>query len=427
MSSGTPDLVQVVGSKLRLNQHAGQQRAWRSTRRFTFVIAGTQSGKTSWGPWWLRDRIAKFGDGDYLAVTATYDLFKLKMLPEMLRVFTEYCASDGWRWSPSERVIANAKSRIILRSAEADGGLESATARAAWLDECGQDRFSLQAWEAVQRRLSLSQGPVIGTTTPYNLGWLKQQVFDRWRAGDKDYNVIQFKSTMNPRFPVEEYERAKRTLPSWKFRMFYDGEFTRPAGMIYEDFSDTENICQPFSVPFHWPRYVGIDFGAVNTALVWLAHDPDADIYYLYDCTLDGGKTTRQHADAALAKSSAYIGASIVWTGGAKSETQQRMDWNDCGVPVDEPAIWDVEGGIDRVIELIKSRRLRVFADQAGLLDEIGRYSRVLDDGGQPTELIADKATFHRLDALRYAVVGANSGTDTGLVYTANPLAGYRG
>ncbi|MCB1899227.1 MAG: hypothetical protein KDH16_08060, partial [Rhodocyclaceae bacterium] len=37
-----------------------------------------------------------------------------------------------------------------------------------------------------------------------------------------------------------------------------------------------------------------------------------------------------------------------------------------------------------------------------GLLDEIMSYARELDDMGEPTEKIADKNTFHLLDALRY-------------------------
>lgn len=55
--------------------------------------------------------------------------------------------------------------RIILRSAKAAGGLEAATAKAAWLDEVGQDDFTLESWEAVLRRLSLAEGRVLGTTT----------------------------------------------------------------------------------------------------------------------------------------------------------------------------------------------------------------------------------------------------------------------
>ena len=39
------------------------------------------------------------------------------------------------------------------------------------------------------RRLAISQGRILITTTPYDLGWLKQQVFDRWQKGDKTIDV----------------------------------------------------------------------------------------------------------------------------------------------------------------------------------------------------------------------------------------------
>lgn len=383
---------------LRLALHAGQREAWNSDARFTFVIAGTQSGKTSFGPYYMLRGIERSGPGDYLAVTSTYDLFKLKMLPETKWVFL----AAGWAWQASERVLAKGESRVILRSAQSDGGLESATVKGAWLDECGQDEFRLEAWDAVQRRLSLNEGWVLGTTTPYNLGWLKTEVFDRWAAGDTDYRVVQFKSTQNPVFPLAEYERARRTLPAWKFEMFYNGQFTRPAGMIYGDFNADTDVIDDFPIPRAWPRIVGIDFGANNTALVWLAYDQLKDVWIAYREQHGGTKTTAEHAGEALelAKNENVI----AWQGGAKSEVQQRLDWQAAGVDAREPVVFDVEAGIDRVIALIKTRRLKIFRSLRGLLDELGTYSRKLDTQGQPTEEIKDKEKFHRLDALRYGV-----------------------
>jgi len=402
LATATPELVEILpGGKARLHLHAGQVKADRSKARFTFVVAGTQSGKTSWGPWWLAEEIERQGAGDYLAVTATYDLFKLKMLPEMTRVFVDLLRR--WTWQASDRVLyrKSDKSRIILRSANAPEGLESATAKAAWLDECGQDAFRLESWEAVQRRLALHQGRVLGTTTPYNMGWLKIDVYDRWRNGDTDYNVIQFASTMNPQFPMEEYHRAKATLPAWKFEMFYNGNFTRPAGLIYEDFTD-QHLIAPFDIPAGWPWYVGIDPGAVNTAVIWLAKNPEKNVYYLVDESLEGSLSTVQHAHKALGR--AERRNVVVWALGAKSEVQQRLDWQQNGVPVIEPMVVDVEAGIDRVTSLLKTNRIYVFNTLRGVRDEFGTYSREIDDFGQPTEKIKDKETFHRMDALRYIV-----------------------
>lgn len=409
------ELYQIDNATLRFRLHPGQAQAWRSKRRFTFVIAGTQSGKTSFVPLWLDREINEFGHGDYLAATATYDLFKLKFLPEMRRYFVDFL---NWKEDKSDRVFWNEYKprmfdRIILRSASSEGGLESATIRGAVLDECGQDDFRLPAWEAVQRRLSLSQGRVLGTTTPYNMGWLKQEIYDRWRDKDPDIAIIQFKSTMNPAFPRSEYDRMKLKLPGWKFAMFYDGEFKRPAGMIYGDFIDAYreeggHKVHPFDIPPEWPRYGGFDFGGVHMARGLVAHDPEANVYYLYSEDLSGGMTVTQHATRAK---SMVEGVNFIrWTGGAPSEDQYRLDFSAAGIPIQKPEIADVEAGIDRVIELLKARRFFVFDTCKGSLDEFGTYSRKVDENGQPTEEIKDKNNFHFLDMIRYLVIGIAGG-----------------
>ncbi len=397
-----------------LHPHRGQARVWESTRRFVAMISGTQSGKTSFGPLWLWREIEMKGAGDYLAATTSYDLFKLKMLPEMRNFFEHglgigrYWAGDGVieiRDPATGKFLASRSSdamyaRIILRSAAAGSGLESATAKAAWLDEAGQDEFTLESWEAVLRRLSLSQGRVLVTTTPYNLGWMKTEIYDRWAAGDKDYDVIQFESTYNPAFPRAEYERAQRTMQAWRFAMFYQGLFTRPAGLIYTAFRD-EMLVDDFEIPPSWERVIGIDFGGANTAVVHLANKPKTNVWYVYHESLGGGVTTEAHVKEVRALLGGVITVTAV--GGAPGETQERRDWSNAGLRVEEPRIPGVEPGIDRVSGMFASGRLLVFRGLRGLRDELGSYRRRLDSDGNPLDEIVDKRHFHRLDALRYA------------------------
>jgi hypothetical protein len=146
-----------------------------------------------------------------------------------------------------------------------------------------------------------------------------------------------------------------------------------------------------------------------------LAYNPDKGIFYAYRESLEGELTTKEHVQRAMG----YAMAENVlqWTGGAPSEKQQRWDWYSEGVNVVQPYITDVESGIDKVIQLIKSKRLYVFNALTGLIDELGRYSRELDERGQPTEKIQDKESFHRLDALRYVVIGLDTPQDTIITY----------
>jgi hypothetical protein len=298
--------------------------------------------------------------------------------------------------------------RIILTSAESKGGLESATAKAAILDEAGLPTFTLDDWEAILRRLSLSQGRVCAGTTLYNLGWLKSEIYDPWLSGDKDYEVIQFPSYINPAFPRAEYERAKRKMQDWKFAMFYDGKFAKPATLIYKDFDEGTMVVDDFEIPYHWPRVLGVDFGGANTGALHLAEsdrytDEGLSIWYAYKCTLSGNKSTKEHVAEQIELLKDVKEYEV--TGGAPSETQPRMDWGEAGLYVEAPIITDVESGIDRVTQLLKDNRLRVFRSLRGLRDELGRYQRKTDELGNPTTEILNKNAFHRNDMLRYASI----------------------
>lgn len=403
---------------LSLDFHSGQWQAWDSQARFTFVLAGTQGGKTTFGPPWLHREIyhAEFGRGaaDYLAVTASYDMFKLKMLPA-LRDYFEGVTEDGRYWA-ADRVIElrdpdtgkfkarrsddDMWGRIILRSAEAGSGLEAATAAAAWLDECGMDTFTADTWRAVLRRLSLYQGRVLGTTTLYVLyNWLRT-LYDEWRAGRKDVAFVQFSSIINPSFPKDEYERAVRENPGHVVNMQYRGEYDKPPGMIFDCFDSETMVIPPFAIPGDWPSYGGMDYGGTNTACIRLRHNPAADVFYLTHEYLRGGLTAEQHAANLIAWDCA------VWQGGAKSEGQWRREFRQAGLPVAEPVISDVWIGINKVYSTIKAGRFFVFDSCEGTLGQLGTYSRPLDKGtGEPIlDEIQNKAQYHFLDALRYAL-----------------------
>lgn len=421
------NLWRIDEGKLILGLHEGQSKAWNSDKRFIFVLAGTQGGKTTFGPWWLWREIQRCGPGDYLAVTSSYDLFKLKMLPVMRETFEnvlgigrywagdrimEICDPATGRFSAS-KATDPMWARIILRSASAGGGLESSTAKAAWLDEAGQEDFTIETWEAVLRRLSINEGRVIATTTIYNLGWLKTEIYDPWIEGKRQETaVIQFPSYINPSFPKKEYERVKASgMQDWRFGMFYEGLFTKPAGLIYDAYEPSRHLVDDFVPPFDWPRYVGIDFGGVNQSLVWLALDEfgtgpkkTPGMYYLYRESLEGGMSTQQHAEAA--RGHLDWGQVIKTWGGSGSEDQQRRDWKREGVEVLRPSVGDVEAGIDRVYSMFARDMLAICKGCKGVLQELSTYKRKLDKKGEPTDEIEDKRKFHRLDALRYVASG---------------------
>ena len=406
MYERTPD------GKIRMHLHQGQIRAWNSEARFVAVVAGSQGGKTILGPPWLYREIQRRGPGDYLVVSPTYKLLGLKALPEFLRYFKGMLQLGDYVSSPIQKFtfsndgarrtfgyVPTQPTTIHFGHAQNPDSLESMTAKGAWCDEAGQKAFRLGSWEAIQRRLSIHEGRAFLTTTPYDLGWLKKEIYDRWVKGDKDYAVINFASNHNPSFPIAEYERAKRTLPKWKFDLFYRGIFTKPAGLIYDCFDENLHTCVPFGIPNHWPRYRGLDFGGINTVAVYFAEDPLSGMWYGYREYHAGNRTAREHVECM---GLGEPGTPYRSVGGSKSEQSWRDEYAAAGLPVEEPDQPSVEVGITRVYGGIKMQRVKFFTTMKRTIDQINSYSRELDDSGEPTLEIEDKASFHELDGCRY-------------------------
>lgn len=399
-----------------LNPHPGQWAWWESNARFSIALAGTQGGKTSFFPWLIAREIKNWhNEGDFLAVTASYDLFRLKFLPAMREVF-EGILGIGRYWA-SSRVIElmhpqrgflakhaddPMHGRIILRSASSPGGLESATAKAAFLDEAGQADFTLAVWEAILRRLSLSRGRVwIGTTIYEVTGWLRN-LYSRWQNGDNDVAIIQFPSTLNPAFPLEEMERARREMQSWRFSMFYEGQYTKIPSMIYGDYDPQTHDCEPFEIPLDWPRVVGVDPSGGHCASISLAFDKSVDLWYAYREYLELGKSTREHVEFHRQQEEGKWKV-VEFVGGGPSEDQERRDWLDNGLLLLKPPIVEIEPGIDRGVSLFRERRICLFRNLSGFKKDLQNYRREINQDGEVTDKIVNKDQFHYCDAFRAA------------------------
>jgi hypothetical protein len=419
-------LVEVDGSRMRLNLHEGQQRAWKSEKRFVCVIAGSQGGKTSFGPHWLRREIQLAGPGDYMVVAPTFPLLEIKLLPEFRRLFEDQLQLGEYKASPPRRFEVSPEGEVRLFGARQEiptviwfgyaadpDSLESATAKAAWLDECGQAKFKIGSWEALRRRLALNQGRALLTTTPYNLGWLYSEIWQPWVASGKDHptiDVINFASTANPTFSEEEFADLQASMPKWKFDLFHRGIFTRPAGLIYDNWRE-EFIVEPFPIPGHWPRYAGVDFGGVNTAALFTAvelddrNQPTGRLIH-YREYLAGGMAASEHATVMRRGEPTKDDGTtaLVAIGGAPSEDQWRREFTRGGLPIYRPPVSEVEVGIDRVYAAHAARQIVVFRTLTRYLEQKRTYTRVLDERGEPTEKIEDKETFHLLDSERYVM-----------------------
>lgn len=201
--------------------------------------------------------------------------------------------------------------------------------------------------------------------------------------------------------------------------MFYRGVFDRPPGLIYDCFDPARHLIPRFAIPEEWERFLGLDFGGVNTAGIFFAKERNAEgkptkRYIGYREYHAGGRTSKEHA-AELRKGEPRTPTAI---GGSKSEGQWRQEFAQGGLSVGPPVIADVEVGINRFYAALAETEpgeaidILFFDDLAGTIEQLNTYSRELDDRGEPTERIEDKETYHFLDAGRYIVSYLQAGMD---------------
>lgn len=367
------------------------------------AIAGTGGGKTALGSWWLVDRMERYPGYTWGVAEPTYQMLEKIILnspdPERPDLLT-WLALLGFKpdYKAVTRIIKTNRGDIYLGSADKPDTMQGPALRGYWLDEAGM--MSLEAYETALQRVSFYEGQTLLTTTPYNRGWLKTEVWDK--QDDDDLKCRRWRSVDNPRFPKASYERMKARMSKHRHAMMYDASFERPEGMIYSDFKDDRDVIEPFQIPKTWNRYVGMDFGPVHFAVLWIAEEPRKEnprriIYREY---MRGGLTTREHALelARLSKGERIL--RII--GGAPSEDQWRRDLTEAGWYCQRPPIKEVEAGIDRVITLHKTAKYQVFSTCTHYLAQKADYRRKLDEDRLPTEQIDHKDKYHFMDAERY-------------------------
>ena len=162
-----------------------------------------------------------------------------------------------------------------------------------------------------------------------------------------------------------------------------------------------------------WRRIAGIDFGFTDpTAVVWLAHDTETDIVYLYDCYMVDKELPVVHASAIKARGQ-WI--PVAWPfDGSKTDPgsgkQVMKQYKKEGVrmlydyakhdPTEVGAgksIRSVEVGINNIFDRMRTGRFKVAAHLTDWFDEFRLYHR---KKGKIVDL-----RDHLMDATRYAVM----------------------
>lgn len=171
------------------------------------------------------------------------------------------------------------------------------------------------------------------------------------------------------------------------------------AGAIYP-VPESEISCQRFDIPREWKRLYGLDVGWKVTAAIWLAQDPNTNIWYAYSEYYKGESEPSIHASAIRSRGEWIPGVIDTAARGRNQIDGDNLHamYKDLGLKLHD-ADKAVETGLFTVWELLSSGQLIVFSDLKRFWDEYRLYRR--DESGKVI-----KTNDHLMDAFRYAIMG---------------------
>jgi Terminase RNaseH-like domain len=205
-----------------------------------------------------------------------------------------------------------------------------------------------------------------------------------------------------PHISPNERTELLRSIPPHQVDARTRGVPMLGSGAIYP-IDERLVACDPRPIPAYWPKGYGFDVGWNWTAAVFMAHDRDTDILYVYDAYKHSKAEPAIHA-AAIRSRGAWLQGEIdpAARGRAQSDGRQLLAmYEELGLLL-RPADNTVEAGIATVWQRLSTGRLRVFKHLSDWFGEFRIYRR--DETGKVV-----KTNDHLMDATRYRVMDTAS------------------
>lgn len=177
------------------------------------------------------------------------------------------------------------------------------------------------------------KGREIVPTTPDQGGEWVHELVEKGETGSHGIDSFHWDVTANPKYDMEEFERAKRFYgeDSPVFREQYMGEWVFYGGRVYGTFQEATHVIEPFDIPKDWPVIRGIDFGHRDPFVcLWCAVGPSSELYFFQEYYSREGKSIREHAMEIKARS---MGMRISLTVGDPTAAQAIDDICFEGIP----------------------------------------------------------------------------------------------
>jgi hypothetical protein len=218
---------------------------------------------------------------------------------------------------------------------------------------------------------------------------------------------IRAKLSDNPQLMERDpgYLQKLMSLPEKERRELLDGDWdARPPNLVLDQFDPARHEVSWFQIPSHWRRFVGADFGSINTAAVAVAEDPETGNLYVYGEDWPG--RSRSFSEIAAGMREIVGGTPSNGAGGNRTGEQGwRQALRAEGMPMVEPKAEHQAAALQYqcVNSAFAANELFIMDSCPKLLGMIESLKRDVDGDGLPLDTFKDTA-FHLCAALRYIV-----------------------
>lgn len=386
-----------------LTLHPAQWQAFNSPARIIAFVAGIQSGKSLCGAAWMARQVAMYDgeDVNFILASPNYKILNQSAGP----ILRKFMIGAGKYRKMDDCYELNGGGHLWCRSMTDPNSCEGLSKVAGiWIDEAGL--LSYLAWSNLLGRAAFLQCPIYISTTPYRLNWL-YDMYQEWHKGERDdCEFIVCRSIDNPYFPDEEVARQKRILTPQLFAMKFEGTFSRPGGLVFQDFSpETHRIEQHIINRTEYQVYCGCDIGFNDpSALVVIAVHRNGRDIILVDEYYKAGLTVMDRIDVMKRFQTQY-GVSTFIVDSAEAgeiEVMKRAKLPAIGVKKGAGSLFD---GITKMQQVIREFKLKVMDGRCpNVRDEFNTYSYRENKEGALSDDIEDNHN-HAMDAIRYVIM----------------------
>jgi len=244
----------------------------------------------------------------------TYDDLESNLIKEWkLRVPSEIYKYNGTKYIAS---LYNG-SKVFFRYVRDQKDAEQYDGRS--IDAIFIDELTKHEEKAVQQILSCLRSPMgfppifRGSCNPGSIGhnWVKKRYIEPTNYGKKTYkdkltdNTIAFVPATvydNEAIMMNDpaYVRRLENLPPKKKQAFLHGDWDVYEGQAFEEFSEDIHVIEPFDIPLHWHRWLGVDNGYSDPfAWYWFAVDEEGFVYIYREFTREPKEPKLTYTDQA--------------------------------------------------------------------------------------------------------------------------------